>query len=146
MGHLKSGDGPVAEWSIAGSETGNFRNHFRNWLLVTKISRPRLLGCADEADSFAGWVAGGFDFAGRGGTLGGVALSVFGGGGCGGGVCESGGEDFFCYFGISDYDSVVERVWQDLDDWVAGILCAAGLPDFAGGDCIYGAGVCDFLA
>src|ERR1700691_3494201 len=66
------------------------------------------------------------------------------GGGVGGGVfCDWGGGFFFCYFGISDYDSVVERVWQDLNDWVAGILCAAGLPDFAGGDCIYGAGVCD---
>jgi len=61
-------------------------------------------------------------------------------------VCESGGEDFFCYFRVSDYDFVVEGVWENFDDWVAGILCAAGVPDFAGGDCVHVGSVCDFLA
>src|SRR5580700_9075669 len=141
MGH------PFTKWGISlgrcrCSEMGKFRNHFRVWLLVTKKSRRLLLGCADEADSVTRRPTGCFDFAGRGGALGGVALSVR----CGGGVCESGGEDFLCYFRVSDYDFVVEGVWENFDDWVAGILCAAGVPDFAGGDCVHVGSVCDFLA
>jgi peptidoglycan/LPS O-acetylase OafA/YrhL len=35
---------------------------------------------------------------------------------------------------------------RNVDDRAAEILCAAGVPDFAGGDFIQGAGICDLLA
>src|SRR5579872_4478858 len=127
----------------AGSENGKSAVKIcAIWLGVTEIRRVGLLGSADEADSVAGWVAGDFYFAGGGGALVGVALPL----GCGGRVCESGSENLFRYFRVSDYDAAAQGVWEDFDDQAAGILCAESVSDFAGCHCVHVAGVCDFLA
>lgn len=56
------------------------------------------------------------------------------------------GVRIFFVISIFDYDVAAEGVRKDFDNWIAGILCAAGLSDSAGCNRVYGAGVCDFLA
>src|SRR5580692_8833760 len=118
---------PEGRWFRDGKSAGNVRDF---GLSVTEKRTTGLLGCAHEADSGAhsivGRAARDFYFARRSGALGGVAISLFAGGGRGGSICESGRENLFHYFRVSDYDAVVEGIWEDFDDWVAGILRAAG--------------------